>query len=162
MYHIFSDGLTVINIFYPTSFAIDNIGIGEWCSDFNGMGPSKSLLSWYPDEAKELVSDGLVPCHEELYSIAKFYSQCLKITNVLDDEYHIVKFEDYDRDFSGTLLGITDFLEYKTLETQRQIPFNRTGDNSMQFFSPLEVENMLRFVSIHATDQANELFEEYV
>jgi len=143
-------------------YTMDNIGIGEWCTDFNNIGTSKSLLSWYPDEAAEMVTKMGVPCHEELYSIAKFYSQCLKVINVLDDEHHIVKFEDYDRDLDGTIQGIMNFLEYRSLENQKEIPFNRTGDNSMQYFSPHEVKKMLRFFSIHATDQANKLFEDYV
>jgi len=147
----------------PYPYMMNNVGIAQWCDVYDSQNGSKNLENWYQQDGLDLVNEGKVPCHEELYRIAKFYTQSFKVAETLEDDYHVVHFEDYEADEGATIQGIMDFLELRVQENARQEQaFNRAGDNNVPFFTPAQVNDMLEFFRIHASGKANRLFRDYV
>jgi len=147
----------------PLPYMMNNVGIAEWCNVYDRQAGSQNLENWYQQDGLDLVNEGKVPCHAELYRIARFYTQSFRVADTLEDDYHVVHFEDYEADEGATIQGIMDFLELRVQENARQEQaFNRAGDNNVPFFTPAQVNDMLEFFRIHASGKANELFADYV
>lgn len=147
----------------PKTYPMNARGLKEWCTMLDEQHGAVQLQNYFTDAAKAVTATQDVTCKAELFKITRYYNQATKLVGFLEEDVHVVYFEDYDTDLGSQITKMMDFLEYRTQESsQRRSPFTRVGEDNYPYYDMDQMDAMVAFIKAEATAGTKSLFERYL
>jgi len=132
-------------------------GFKNWCKDLDERYRKDEEKSRFVD--KELLGQfGKVPCHAEFHRYAQWHNLAVAVTRRMRLPSHVLHYENYESDFTGTYNDLFFFLE---LPREGEVPEFVTGKSYAEYFTKEERSEGMALVRMVAEPETWELLDRY-
>mmetsp|Transcript_62091 Transcript_62091/g.183505 ORF Transcript_62091/g.183505 Transcript_62091/m.183505 type:complete len:478 (-) Transcript_62091:462-1895(-) len=132
-------------------------GFQNWCRDLDGR--------YKHDEEKSRFVDGpllaqfhKVPCHAEFHRYSQWHNLAVAVTRRMRLPVHVLHYENYESDFTGTYNDLFLFLE---LPREGEVPEFIAGKKYEDYFSPEQRREGIELVRMVSEPETWELLGRY-
>mmetsp|Transcript_21567 Transcript_21567/g.43579 ORF Transcript_21567/g.43579 Transcript_21567/m.43579 type:complete len:424 (-) Transcript_21567:154-1425(-) len=132
-------------------------GFKAWCAEQDTINEKEDSKSRFVDAEMLKAFEG-VPCHGEFHRYAQWHNLALAVTHRMRLPTHVLHYETYETDFTGTYNDLFFFLE---LPREGEVPEFLKGKVYEDYFSKKERMKAMQLVKMIAEPETWEQLKRY-
>eukprot|EP00550_Attheya_septentrionalis_P010305 CAMPEP_0198289168 /NCGR_PEP_ID=MMETSP1449-20131203/7461_1 /TAXON_ID=420275 /ORGANISM="Attheya septentrionalis, Strain CCMP2084" /LENGTH=437 /DNA_ID=CAMNT_0043987465 /DNA_START=530 /DNA_END=1843 /DNA_ORIENTATION=- len=145
---------------WDRNYPSNSTGFRNWCQYIDSKyQPGAETTRFLSDEVRSLFKE--IPCHSDFYKYIQWHNLAVEVTNNnMDLPTHVVRYENYAKNFNQTLNELMGFLHLDIVGAS-DIPEFVPGRTYREYYTKKEKKAVLRLMKLIATKEAWDMMSTY-